>query len=153
MKIEQRLQSLGIELPNPPSPIAAYVPCRQTGSLVYVSGQGPAQNGQLAKAGKIGADLTPEEGYQAARACGLNIIAQLKRFLGDLDRVKAVVQVVGYVACTNEFSGQPQVINGTSELMAEVFGEAGKHTRYALGANALPGNIPVEVGAIVEVEL
>ena len=152
MKIENHLTALGIELPVPPVPVAAYVPCRQTGNLVYVSGQGPAINGQVRKPGKVGIDLTPEEGYQAARDCGLNIIAQLKKFLGDLDRVKAVVQVVGYVACDQAFAGQPQVINGVSDLMADVFGEAGKHTRYALGANALPGNIPVEVGAIVEID-
>lgn len=153
MNIEKNMQALGIELPVPPKPVAAYVPCKQTGNLVFVSGQGPAINGTLTQAGKVAIDLTPDQGYQAARACGLNIIAQLKLFLGDLDRVKSVVQVVGYVACDNAFAGQPQVINGVSDLMVEVFGESGKHTRYALGTNALPGNIPVEVGAVVEIDI
>lgn len=153
MKTEAHLQSLGIILPAPPTPMAAYVSYRQTGNLVYISGQGPAINGQLAQTGKVGIDLTPEQGYQAARACGLNIIAQLKACLGDLDRVKSIVQIVGYVACDAAFAGQPQVINGVSDLMVEAFGDRGRHSRYALGANALPGNIPVEVGAVVEIDL
>jgi enamine deaminase RidA (YjgF/YER057c/UK114 family) len=151
MNVENNLSSRNIQLPIPPKPVAAYVPCKLVGNLVYVSGQGPAINGCLTKAGKVGIDLTAEQGYQAARDCGLNIIAQLQQFLGDLDRVRSVVQIVGYVACDQSFAGQPQVVNGASDLMVEVFGESGKHTRYALGSNALPGNIPVEVGAIVEI--
>lgn len=152
MKIEQRLQSLGIQLPIPPKPFAAYLPCKQVGSLIYVSGQGPAINGKLEYAGKVGSDLTAEQAYQAARACGLNIIAQLQDFLGDLDQVISVVQVMGFVACDSSFAGQPQVINGVSDLMVEVFGDMGRHTRYALGTNALPGNIAVEAGAIIEIK-
>lgn len=152
MKIEQNLKTLGIELPVPPSPVAAYVPCKQVGSLVYVSGQLPVIEGKLLMAGKVGTDVTMEQGNQAARTCGLNIIAQLQRFLGDLDRVRSVVQVIGYVACDSSFAGHPQVVNGVSELMLAVFGEAGRHTRYALGASSLPLNAPVEVGAIVEID-
>lgn len=151
MKIEKRLEELGITLPEAPSPLAAYVPCKRTGNLVYISGQGCIENGKQMFTGKVGAEITPEQGYQAARLCGLNLISQLKKFLGDLDRVVEIINVRGFVASTNDFSAQPQVMNGCSELMAEVFGEAGRHTRCALGANVLPGDIPVEVEMVVEV--
>jgi enamine deaminase RidA (YjgF/YER057c/UK114 family) len=151
MKIENRLKDLKIDLPEAPAPIAAYVPCKQSGNLVFVSGQGTAINGKDTYRGKLGADLSVEEGYQAARFCGLNLLAQLKKFLGDLDRVKALVNVKGFVASADDFTAQPQVINGVSDLMVEVFGEAGRHTRCALGTNVLPGNIPVEVELIAEV--
>jgi len=151
MKIEERLKELGIELPEAPQPVAAYIPAKKSGNLVFVSGQGPALNGKAALLGKVGSDLTVEQGYQAARSCGLNLIAQLKKLLGDLDCIKSIVHVKGFVASENNFYSQPQVVNGVSELMVEVFGEAGRHTRCALGANALPGNIPVEVELIAEV--
>ena len=151
MKIENRLKELGIELPEPPAPLAAYIPCRRSGNLVFVSGQGTAINGRETYQGKVGAELTLEEGYKAARNCGLNLLAQLKRFLGDLDSVKQIVHVKGFVASHSDFCSQPQVINGVSELMIEVFGEAGRHSRSALGVNVLPTNIPVEVELIAEV--
>ena len=151
MNIENRLQELGIELPEAPAPFAAYIPARRSGNLVFISGQGSSFNGRETFQGKVGAELALEEGYQAARYCGLNLLAQLKKFLGDLDCVKGIVQVKGYVASADDFYSQPLVVNGVSELMIEVFGEAGRHTRCALGANVLPGNIPVEVELIAEV--
>ena len=151
MKIENRLKELNIELPEAPAPLAAYIPCRRSGNLVFISGQGSSFNGRETFQGKVGAELALEEGYQAARYCGLNLLAQLKKFLGDLDSVKQIVHVKGFVASDANFYSQPQVINGVSDLMAEVFGEAGRHTRCALGANVLPGNIPVEVELIAEV--
>jgi enamine deaminase RidA (YjgF/YER057c/UK114 family) len=152
MNIENKLQALGIELPTPPQPIASYIPCKQVGNLVFVSGQGPIINGKQLFTGKVGAELSQQQGVEAARACGLNLIAQLKRFLGDLDRIKSIVHVKGFVACTDNFEAQPAVVNGVSDLMVEVFGEAGRHTRCALGTNVLPTNIPVEVELIVEVQ-
>ncbi|GHT75954.1 hypothetical protein FACS1894124_7900 [Spirochaetia bacterium] len=151
MNIENRLKELGIDLPAPPSPIASYLPCKQAGNLVFVSGQGPIIDGKQMYTGKAGADLSVEEAAEAAKLCGLNLLSQLKKFLGDLDRVKGIVHVKGFVACTADFEAQPQVINGVSNLMVEVFGEAGRHTRCALGTNALPTNIPVEVELIAEV--
>jgi enamine deaminase RidA (YjgF/YER057c/UK114 family) len=151
MKIEDRLNELGIVLPAPPQPIATYTPCKQAGNLVFVSGQGPIIDGKQLYTGKVGIDVSPEDAYQAARACGINLIAQLKRFLGDLDMVKSIVHVKGFVACGPDFEAQPSVINGVSDLMVEVFGEQGRHSRCALGTNALPTNIPVEVELIAEV--
>ncbi|MDR0387374.1 MAG: RidA family protein [Treponema sp.] len=151
MNIENKLKELGIDLPEPPSPIASYTPCKQAGNLVFVSGQGPIINGKQIYRGKVGAEISLEDAYQAARYCGLNLVAQLKRFLGDLNRVKSIVQVKGYVACGITFENQPQVINGVSDLMVEIFGDAGRHTRCALGTNTLPANIPVEAELIAEV--
>ena len=151
MKIEERLKELKIELPSAPLPVAAYIPCKRSGNLVFISGQGPSLNGKETPLGKVGSDLTVDEGYQAARSCGLNLLAQLKKFLGDLDDVKCIVHVKGFVASADNFYSQPQVVNGVSDLMVEVFGEAGRHTRCALAANVLPGNIPVEVELIAEV--
>jgi enamine deaminase RidA (YjgF/YER057c/UK114 family) len=151
MKIEDKLNERGIVLPEPPQPIASYVPCKQVGHLVFVSGQGPVIEGKQLYTGKVGAEVSQGDAYKAARACGLNLIAQLKHFLGDLDKVKSIVHVKGFVACTPDFEAQPSVINGVSDLMVEVFGESGRHTRCALGTNALPTNIPVEVELIAEV--
>lgn len=152
MKIEARLNELGITLPNAPAPVAAYTPCRRTGNLVYVSGQGPIINGKQMFTGKVGGSVSAEEAYQAARYCGYNLLAQLKNFLGDLDRITQVVHVKGFVACEPKFTAQPQVVNGVSDLMVQVFGDKGCHTRCALGTNVLPTDIPVEVEIIVEVE-
>ena len=151
MKIENRLNELGIVLPKPPQPIATYTPCKQAGNLVFVSGQGPIIDGKQLYTGKVGIEVSLEDAYQAARACGITLIAQLKRFLGDLDMLKIIVHVKGFVACGSDFEAQPAVINGVSDLMVEVFGEQGRHSRCALGTNALPTNIPVEVELIVEV--
>lgn len=152
MEIERKLHELGITLPDPPASAGAYVTCKQTGNQVYLSGQGPILNGENPYYGKVGEKVSKEEAYQTARRCGLNLLAQLKAYLGDLDRVSQVVQVKGYVACSSTFFDQPQVVNGVSDLMIEVFGERGKHTRCALGTNVLPGDIPVEVEMIVEID-
>lgn len=151
MNIEKKLAELGIELPESPAPIANYVGCKKCGSQVFVSGQGPIINGRQLFTGKVGREVTQEEGYRAARACGINLLAQLKRFLGDLDQVKQVVHIKGYVASADDFTNQPAVINGCSDLLVEVFGENGRHSRCALGMNVLPTDIPVEVEMIVEI--
>ena len=151
MKIEDKIKALGIDLPSAPEPIANYIPCLQSGNLVFVSGQGPIINGKQLYTGKVGAEVTREEGYEAARACCINLLSQLKLFLGDLDKIKRVVHIKGYVASADDFTNQPAVINGASDLLVEIFGEAGRHTRCALGLNVLPTDIPVEVEMIVEV--
>ncbi len=151
MNIENRIAELGIELPVPPLPVATYAVCKQSGNLLFVSGQGPIIGGKQMFTGKVGQEVSREEGYQAARYCGINLLAQLKHYLGDLDRVKQVVHLKGFVASDSRFTEQPSVINGSSDLMVEVFGEAGRHTRCALGTNVLPTDIPVEVELVVEI--
>ncbi|MBS6954387.1 MAG: RidA family protein [Clostridium sp.] len=151
MNIENRIEELGIKLPVPPVPVATYAVCKQCGNLVFVSGQGPIIEGKQMYTGKVGREVSREEGYQAARYCGINLLAQLKSYLGDLDKVKQVVHLKGFVASDNDFTEQPSVINGSSDLMVEVFGEAGRHTRCALGTNVLPTDIPVEVELVVEI--
>ncbi len=152
MNPNESLKKLGIELPAAPTPIAAYVPTKIVGNLVFCSGQGPILNGKQMFTGKVGTDLTLEEGQQAARICALNLLAQLKNQLGDLNRVKQIVHLKGFVASASDFYQQPQVMNGASELFIEVFGEAGRHSRCAYGTNVLPTNIPVEVELVVEFE-
>lgn len=148
-RITARLQELGIELAEPPKPVAAYVPFVIAGGLIFVSGQVSAVPSGVRYAGKVGLDLTVEQGHQAARLCGLNILAQLNAALGgDLDRITAIVKLTGFVNCADGFTQQPQVINGASELMVDVFGDAGRHARAALGANALPLGMAVEVDAV-----
>jgi enamine deaminase RidA (YjgF/YER057c/UK114 family) len=149
MNIERRLQELGIELPQPVSPVATYVRWVQSGNLLYISGTGPSDGSER---GKLGENLTLEEGYAAAREVGLQIIATAKDALGDLDRVKRVVKILGMVNSAPDFGDQPRVINGCSDLMVEVFGENGRHARSAVGFVALPGQISVEIEAIFEVE-
>ncbi len=150
-QVEQRLAKFGIKLPAPNAPVANYVPYVQAGALLFISGQisnGPAG---IVK-GKLGATLTLEEGAAAARLCAINIIAQLNAALGgDLDRVKRIVKLGGFVNCTPEFEDQPKVINGASDLMVSIFGEAGKHARAAVGAPSLPMGAAVEVDATVEI--
>lgn len=151
MNIENRIEELGIKLPVPPTPVATYSVCKKSGNLVFVSGQGPIIEGRQMYTGKVGREVSCEEGYQAARYCGINLLAQLKNYLGDLDKVKQVVHLKGFVASASDFTEQPKVINGSSDLMVEVFGEAGRHTRCALGTNVLPTDIPVEVELVVEI--
>ena len=150
---EDRLAALGLELPDAPSPIANYVPAVRTGNLLYLSGSGPAArpDGTSPK-GKLGADLTVEEGYEAARLVGLNLIGRLKAELGDLDRVKRVVKLLAMVNSSPDFNQPPAVANGCSDLLVEVFGEAGRHARSAVGMATLPNDIPVEIEMIVEIE-
>jgi enamine deaminase RidA (YjgF/YER057c/UK114 family) len=148
---DERLARLGIELPQVAAPVAAYVPAVRTGSYVYTSGQLPMVDGKLAATGKLGGEVSPEQGKDLARSCALNAIAAVKAQIGDLAKVARVVKVVGFVASTPDFTGQPAVVNGASELLGEVFGDAGKHARSAVGVAALPMDAPVEVELIVEV--
>ena len=150
--IDQKLTELGIELPKTPKPLANYVNAVQVDNLVYLSGKGPRKADGTFLTGKVGQDLTIEEAQQAARLTGINQLAALKGAIGNLDRVKRIVKVFGMVNCTSDFTQQPTVINGFSDLMVEVFGEKGKHARSAVGMGSLPANIPVEIEMIVENE-
>ncbi|ORW04039.1 RidA family protein [Mycobacterium kyorinense] len=145
-----RLAELGIELPAVVKPLAAYVPAVRTGNLVYTAGQLPMQDGKLAGTGKVGAEVTPEEGKALARVCALNALAAVDSLLG-IDAVTQVVKVVGFVASAPGFTGQPGVVNGASEVFAEVFGDRGAHARSAVGVAELPLGAPVEVELVVEV--
>jgi enamine deaminase RidA (YjgF/YER057c/UK114 family) len=149
-QIEAKLAELGLALPEAAAPVAAYVPVVIAGGLAYVSGQLPFIDGVLVK-GRLGEDVTTGEGYDAARACGLMILAQLKAALGSLDRVERVVKLGAFISSTGDFTEQPKVANGASELMAAVFGDAGKHARSAVGVPVLPLGAAVEVDAIVAV--
>jgi enamine deaminase RidA (YjgF/YER057c/UK114 family) len=148
---EERLQELGVSLPAPVAPVAAYVPCVRTGNLVYVSGQVPMVDGEPGHLGHLGDDVDLEDGRAAARTCAVNVLAALKAELGELSRVRRVVKVTGFVASTPGFTDMPKVVNAASELFGEVFGDAGRHARAAVGVAALPLGVPVEVEAIVEV--
>ena len=150
MSIEAKLAELGLTLPAAAAPVAAYVPVVIAGGLAYVSGQVSFVDGVLVK-GRLGEDVSLEQGIAAAQGCGLMILAQLKAALGSLDRVERVVKLGAFVNCTAEFTDQPKVANGASELMVAVFGEAGKHARAAVGAPSLPLGVAVEVDAIVAV--
>jgi enamine deaminase RidA (YjgF/YER057c/UK114 family) len=146
MTPEEKLLKLGIELPEAPPAVGAYVPWARTGDLVVTSFQLPWRGGELAYTGKLGAELTTEQGYDAARICALNGIAQLKDAAGELDLVQRIVRVEGHVGCSLDFTEIPQVLNGASELVNEVFGERGRHTRTALGHVVMPLNAPVMIG-------
>ena len=151
MSISARLAELGIELPQAAAPVAAYVPVVVAGGLAHVSGQLPFVDGKLV-IGRLGEDVALEQGAAAARACGLMILAQLEAALGSLDRVERVVKLGAFVSSAGTFTDQPKVANGASELMAEVFGEAGKHARSAVGVPVLPLGAAVEVNAVVAVK-
>jgi enamine deaminase RidA (YjgF/YER057c/UK114 family) len=148
---EERLQELGVSLPAPAVPVAAYVPCVRTGSLVYVSGQVPVLDGKPSHLGHLGDNVDLKDGRAAARTCAVNVLAALKAELGELSRVRRVVKVTGFVASTPDFTDHPKVINAASELFGDAFGDAGRHARAAIGVAALPLGVPVEVEAIVEV--
>lgn len=150
MSIETKLAELGIVLPEPAAPVAAYVPVVVHNGLVHVSGQLPFIDGALVT-GRLGEDVSLEQGTAAARACGLMILAQVKAALGSLDKVERVIKLGGFVNSTGDFTDQPKVVNGASELMAEVFGDAGKHARSAVGVPVLPLGAAVEVDAILAV--
>jgi enamine deaminase RidA (YjgF/YER057c/UK114 family) len=150
VSVSDRLAELGIELPEVVAPLAAYVPAVRTGNLVYTSGQLPMQGGKLPAEGKVGAEVTADDGKALARICGLNALAAVHALVG-IDSVVRIVKVVGFVASAPGFNGQPAVINGASELLGEVFGPAGAHARSAVGVSELPLNAPVEVELIVEV--
>lgn len=150
-KIERKLNQLGYELPRVPKPVAEYVPAKKSGNLVFCSGQGPIREGKPAFTGDLGSELTVKQGYKAAQICALNCMAAIKSVVGSLDEIKQVVKVRGFVSSDKEFTDQPEVINGASELLVEVFGERGKHARAALGTSCLPKNLPVELEMIVEI--
>lgn len=152
MNIEKKMQEKGIFLPPAPRPVANYVPAVRAGSLLFVSGHGPYNDGQIKISGKVGKELTVEEGYQVARNVALNCLATVKEALGDLDKVKRMVKLLGMVNCAEDFKDQPKVINGASDLLVEIFGDAGQHARSAVGMQALPNNIPVEIEMIFEVD-
>jgi enamine deaminase RidA (YjgF/YER057c/UK114 family) len=149
--VEERLAALGLTVPDVVPPVASYVPALQSGSYVYTSGQLPMVDGALLATGKVGADVSPEQATELARTCALNAIAAVKSVVGDLDTVVRVVKVVGFVASAPDFTGQPQVVNGASNLLGEAFGEAGRHARSAVGVAVLPLDAPVEVEITVEV--
>lgn len=150
-RIEAKLKEMGITLPDVPKPVAAYVPAVRTGRYVYVSGQLPSVGGKPLVVGKVGAEVTPEEAKQAARVAAINALAALASVVGTLDDVTRIVKVTGFVASAPGFTGQPGVVNGASELLKEVFGEAGQHARAAVGVAELPLGVPVEVELIAEV--
>jgi enamine deaminase RidA (YjgF/YER057c/UK114 family) len=151
MDIEKKLKELGISLPASPKPIANYVPAVRAGNLLFVSGHGPYNDGKSILSGKLGKELTVEEGYKTARNVALNCLASIQAALGDLNKVKRVVKLLGMVNCTEDFKDQPKVINGASDLLVEVFGDAGRHARSAVGMQSLPNGIPVEIEMILEV--
>jgi enamine deaminase RidA (YjgF/YER057c/UK114 family) len=150
MNVSARLGQLGVTLPQVVAPLASYVPAVRTGNLVYTSGQLPIEGGKLARTGKVGAEISPEEGKALARICALNALAAVGSVVG-IDAVTRVVKVVGFVASAPGFNGQPSVVNGASDLFAEVFGDNGAHARSAVGVSELPLDAPVEVELIVEV--
>lgn len=151
-KIEERLIELDIVIPDSPNPAAVYVPAKRTGNLVYTSGQDCRKDGELLYSGKLGSSLTIEQGYEAARQTMINCLAVLQQEIGDLNKVKQIVKVLGFVNSAEGFVEQPYVINGASELLVEIFGERGKHARSAISANELPFNTPVEIEIIVELK-
>lgn len=149
---EDRLKALNIALPAPVKPVANYVTYLQSGRLLYLSGHGYCGKPTAVDIGKLGKELTVEQGYQAARNVGVSVLATLKSALGELSRVKRIVRVLGMVNCTDDFGEHPKVINGFSDLMVEVFGERGKHVRSAVGMNSLPGGMAIEVEVTLEIE-
>jgi len=148
---EERLAELGLAVPEVAKPVAAYVPAVRSGNHVFTSGQLPMRQGQLITTGKVGGEVTAEEAVECARQCALNAIAAVRAEVGELSNVKRIVKVVAFVASTPDFTGQPGVANGASELFGDVFGEAGQHARSAVGVPVLPLDAPVEVELIVEV--
>ncbi len=148
---EERLTGLGLAVPEVAKPVAAYVPAVRTGNHVYTSGQLPMRDGSLITTGKVGAGVSPDEAVECAQQCALNALAAVKALIGDLSRIVRVVKVVAFVASAPDFTGQPVVANGASELIGKVFGDAGQHARSAVGVCVLPLDAPVEVELVVEV--
>ena len=150
MSFEQRVTSLGLTLPSPPQPVATYVPSVRVGDLLFISGVVPSRDGRIAFQGKVGGNLSKEEGYEAAKVSLLNALANIRQASGSLDRVQRIVKMTGYVASHEGFREQPYVINGASDLLVEIFGEAGRHARAAVGVAELPMGVPVELELIVQ---
>ena len=149
--IENKIKELGLQLPEPPKPLAAYIPAKQVGNLVFTAGQLPMVNGEIILKGLLGQDVEIDPAYNAAKICTLNALSAIKGVIGDLDKIKQVVRVVGFVASVPTFTQQPAVVNGASELLLEIFGENGKHARSAVGMAVLPLNAAVEIELTVEV--
>jgi enamine deaminase RidA (YjgF/YER057c/UK114 family) len=152
MKIEEKLTQMGLTLPTPAAPAGNYVGAVRVGNLLFVSGHGPRRQGESYITGKVGRDLTTEQAYEVAKIVMLSCLASVKREIGDLDRVKRIVKLLGMVNCTEDFTEQPKVINGASDLLVTLYGDAGRHARSAVGMQQLPMSIPVEIEMIVEVE-
>lgn len=150
MRIEQELEKMGFTLPTP-KPVAAYVPAVRSGNLVFTAGQGPTLDGKPMFTGKLGRELTEEQGYKAAQLCAVNCLACVKSVISDLDKVEQVVKLLGFVASVDGFTRQPWVMNGASELLIKLYGDKGKHARSAIGTNQLPLDIPVEIEIVVRV--
>ena len=148
--IEEKIKSIGIKLPNPPSPAGSYIPVVKSGNLLYVSGQIPMEDGKVVFTGKV-SDANIETAQKSARICAINILAQLKKELGDLEKISKIVRISGFVNSVPEFTQHPKVINAASDLLYEIFGECGKHTRIAIGVSSLPLNSMTEIDAIVEI--
>ena len=152
MSVEAKIKELGLQLPSPATPVANYVPAVRTGNLVFLSGHGPLREDGSLITGKLGSDLTVEEGYEAAKRTAMGLLGSLKGLIGDLDKVRRVVKLLGMVNCEPTFKDHPKVINGASDLLVEVFGDEAKHARSAVGMNGLPFNMAVEIEMIVELE-
>ena len=150
---EKNIKDLGLIISEPPAAVANYVPFKVIDNLVYVSGQAPIQNGKIIYTGKVGDNVSEEDGILAAEICCLNIIAALRKSInGDWDRLENFVKLGGFVNCKDGYTNQPKIINGASDLLVNIFGEQGKHTRFAVGSNALPMNIAVEIDAIIKIK-
>ena len=150
-KVEEKILELGLELPKISTPIASYIPAKKVGNLVFTSGQLPMVNGEVTITGFLGKEVSIEDANRAAQVCTLNALAAIKGVIGDLDQIKSIIRVVGYVASTPEFTKQPAVVNGASDLLLQIFGDEGKHARSAIGVSALPLNAPVEIELTVEI--
>ena len=150
---EENIKQLGIIIPDMPAPLANYVPYKVSDSIVYVSGQGPAVNGNLIYKGKVNEDISIEDGIKASELCCINIIAALKKSInGDWNRLDGFIKLGGFVNCKDDFFDQPKIINGASDLLVKIFGDQGRHARFAVGSNALPMNISVEIDAIIKIK-
>ena len=150
---EENIKQLGIDIPNMPAALANYVPFKVSDGIVYVSGQAPIKNGELIYKGKVGEDVTVDDGIKAAELCCVNIISALKKSInGDWNRLDSFLKLGGFVNCNNNFYDQPKIINGASDLLVKIFGDQGKHARFAVGSNSLPMNISVEIDAIIKIK-
>ncbi|MBI4459907.1 MAG: RidA family protein [Acidobacteria bacterium] len=152
MTVEEKLREMGLELPSPPAPVAAYLPCVRAGNLLFISGQIPKEKGELKYRGHAGSELSVQEAVQAARLCALNALSVLQQEVGDFARVKRIVKLTGFVGSAAGFHEQPKVVDGASQLLVDLFGEKGRHARATVGVNELPLGAAVEIEMIVEVE-
>jgi enamine deaminase RidA (YjgF/YER057c/UK114 family) len=152
LNVENKLKSLGLKLPEMPKPLGAYVPAIRIGDILFTSGQGPIMEGKIKYQGKLGKDLTLEEGYEAAKLCALNCLSAIKMEIGDLDKIERIVKVVGFVNSAQGFTEQSLVINGASDLLQNLFGERGKHVRVSVGVSELPNNMAVELEIMVKLK-